>query len=78
LRTAPTIPGMPLLLAATALLDAWPWALTPLTGRAIGAWAIGIGTIAAHAAWENNWWRLRPMMLRRDQAPVPTFDDHPA
>jgi hypothetical protein len=54
---------MPLLLAATALLDAWPWALTPLTGRAIGAWAIGIGTIAAHAAWENDRWRLRPMML---------------
>jgi hypothetical protein len=40
-----------------------PGALTPLTGRAIGAWAIGIGTIAAQAAWEDDWWRLRPMML---------------
>jgi hypothetical protein len=54
--------GMPLLLAPTAMLGVWPWALTPLTSRAIGAWAIGIGTIAAHAAWENDWWRLRPMM----------------
>jgi hypothetical protein len=54
--------GMPLLLAPTAMLGVWPWALIPLTSRAIGAWAIGFGTIAAHAAWENDWWRLRPMM----------------
>jgi hypothetical protein len=54
--------GVALLLAPTALQDGWPWPLTPLTGRAVGAWAVGIGTIAAHAAWENDWWR-RPMML---------------
>jgi hypothetical protein len=118
--------GVPLLVAPGLLVGAWPWELTPLTGRAIGAWAIGIGTIAAHAAWENDWWRRRPMMLsytalgrlqlggvlrypadldrghaaavadvgflatilllggygcwkiRRDEAPVPRFDDHPA
>ena len=55
--------GVPMLLVPQAMLGAWPWALTPLTCRAIGAWAIGIGIIAAHAAWENDWWRLRPMML---------------
>jgi hypothetical protein len=55
--------GVTMLLAPTVMLGAWPWVLTPLTCRAIGAWAIGIGTIAAHAAWENDWWRLRPMML---------------
>jgi hypothetical protein len=55
--------GVVMLLAPKAVLAGWPWALTPLTCRAIGAWAIGIGTIAAHAAWENDWWRLRPMML---------------
>jgi hypothetical protein len=54
--------GVAMLLVPTVLLGGWPWALTPLTSRAIGAWAIGIGTIAAHAAWENDWWRLRPMM----------------
>jgi uncharacterized membrane protein YfcA len=54
--------GLPMLLVPTVLLGAWPWGLTPLTSRAIGAWAIGIGTIAAHATWENDWWRLRPMM----------------
>jgi hypothetical protein len=55
--------GVLMLLVPQAMLGAWPWELTPLTSRAIGAWAIGIGTIAAHAAWENDWWRLRPMML---------------
>ena len=54
--------GLPMLLAPTVLLGAWPWVLTPLTSRAIGAWAIGIGIIAAYASWENDWWRLRPMM----------------
>lgn len=57
------VAGMPMLLVPQGTLGVWPWALTPLTCRAIGAWAIGIGTIAAHAAWENDWWRLRPMML---------------
>lgn len=55
--------GVVMLLAPRAVLGRWPWELTPLTCRAIGAWAIGIGIIAAHAAWENDWWRLRPMML---------------
>jgi len=55
--------GVVMLLAPQVMLGRWPWALTPLTCRAIGAWAVGIGTIAAHAAGENDWWRLRPMML---------------
>jgi cytochrome b561 len=39
-----------------APLDAaslWPWELTPLTGRAVGAWLMGTGFIAAHVAIEN-------------------------
>jgi hypothetical protein len=55
--------GTIMLLVPRAVLGGWPWELTSLTCRAIGAWAIGIGTIAAQAAWENDWWRLRPMML---------------
>jgi hypothetical protein len=55
--------GVVMLLAPRAVLGGWPWELTPLTCQAIGAWAVGIGTIAAHAAGENDWWRLRPMML---------------
>lgn len=38
----------------------WPWDLTPLTGRAIGAWAFSLGVAAAHALWENDVARVRP------------------
>jgi hypothetical protein len=37
----------------------WPWSLTPLTGRAIGAWLVGVGVAAGHMAWENDWLRVR-------------------
>jgi hypothetical protein len=36
----------------------WPWQLTPLTGRAVGAWLLGIGLVALHAAYEDDWVRL--------------------
>jgi hypothetical protein len=38
----------------------WPWALTPLTARAIGAWAFSLGVAAAHALWEHDAVRVRP------------------
>ena len=38
----------------------WPWLLTPLTGRAVGAWLVGLGVALAHIAWEADWWRVRP------------------
>ncbi len=38
----------------------WPWKLTPLTSRAIGAWLIGLGVFAAHAVAENDYSRIRP------------------
>ncbi len=37
----------------------WAWALTPLTGRAIGAWWVGLGLMVATALWENDWLRIR-------------------
>ena len=37
----------------------WPWLLTPLTGRAVGAWLVGVGVAAGHIAWENDWLRAR-------------------
>lgn len=43
-----------------AVASLWPWALTALTGRAIGAWLFSIGIIAAHAVYEDDWRRLRP------------------
>jgi hypothetical protein len=41
--------------------ELWPWALTPLTGRIVGAWVAGIGVAAALAAWEGCWRRYYPV-----------------
>lgn len=52
--------GLALLLVPDFADGAWPWALTPLTGRAIGAWLFSLGIAAAHAIWEYDLRRLRP------------------
>lgn len=51
--------GVPLFLVPAAVSPLWPWALTPLTARAVSAWLVGIGVILAHALWENDWGRIR-------------------
>lgn len=38
----------------------WAWPLTPLTARAIGAWAIGLAVAGAHALLEDDVERVRP------------------
>src|SRR2546422_9404429 len=53
--------GVGLLLVPTIVGSAWPWTLTPLTGRAIGAWFVGIGFAAFHANRENDFLRIRPL-----------------
>ena len=55
--------GAAMLLAPAAIIPRWPWELTPLTSRAIGAWGVGIGFVALHAVWENDWTRLRGMVI---------------
>lgn len=55
--------GLGLLLATSATAPLWPWSLTPLTARAIGAWLLAIGVSVAHAAWENDRPRIRPFAL---------------
>ncbi|MBY5161606.1 hypothetical protein [Salsipaludibacter albus] len=52
--------GMPLLVAPTWALPAWPWELTPLTARAIGAWLTSLAVAALHALVEDDLDRLRP------------------
>lgn len=37
----------------------WPWALTPLTARAIGAWILGLGVLWLCAVYENDYSRIR-------------------
>jgi hypothetical protein len=41
--------------------EVWPWELTPLTGRIIGSWLMGIGLAAGLAAWEGCWRRYYPV-----------------
>lgn len=53
-----TFGGVMLLIPET-MIPLWPWTLSPLTSRAIGAWGVGIGVLALQAAWENDWWRLK-------------------
>lgn len=52
--------GLVLLVAPESAAAWWPWSLTALTGRAIGAWVISLGVIAAHALWEDDKERVRP------------------
>ena len=51
--------GIPLFIVPAAISPLWPWALTPLTARAVASWLIGIGAILGHALWENEWSRIR-------------------
>jgi peptidoglycan/LPS O-acetylase OafA/YrhL len=61
LRRALIVEGAVLLLAGALLLiapgaadDIWPWALTPLTSRAIGSFLFGIGLAALIAVRDDD------------------------
>ncbi len=56
------VAGALLFLAPEDTKGLWPWALTPLTARAAGAWLLGIGLAAAWVVWENDWRRVRVAM----------------
>ena len=53
--------GVALFAVPAAIGPVWPWALTPLTARAIGAWFLGIGFAAFVAIRENDFARIRPV-----------------
>jgi hypothetical protein len=53
------VTGLILLLLPSTANTFWPWALTPLTSRAIGAWLIGIAVLTLHMTWENDHQRNR-------------------
>ena len=69
LRYSALFQGILLVLSGTVMLlipdkaiPYWPWALSALTCRAIGAWGIGNGVFTVQAFLENDWERLRPFM----------------
>ncbi len=55
--------GIWLFAAPVDASDVWPWSLTPLNARVIGAFVIGFGVSAAHAAWENDLYRFEGSAL---------------
>ncbi|CAN5692319.1 hypothetical protein BH18ACT15_BH18ACT15_11120 [soil metagenome] len=55
--------GAYLFLAPATAAALWPWPLTPLTGRAVGAWVFSLGLGAAHCLWANDPRRARPMAV---------------
>lgn len=52
--------GLALLIAPDSVRAAWPWTLTALTARAIGAWLFALGVITFHALLEDDLARMRP------------------
>lgn len=56
-----TASGAALLLDPGWAAQAWSWPLTPLTGRAIGAWLVGLGWAAGHAWLLDEAERVQPL-----------------
>ncbi len=55
--------GLGLFVAPAATLALWPWMLTPLTARAVGAWLITIAVISVQTVSENDLERVRPGLM---------------
>src|SRR5438552_2199911 len=55
--------GIGLFITPESIAALWAWNLTPLTGRAIGAWLLGLGLAAAQLVRENDSARVRPALL---------------
>lgn len=53
--------GLGLFLVPDVAASWWPWQLTPLTSRAVGAWLISLGVASAHTLIENDVARIRPL-----------------
>ena len=55
------IVGAALFATPATTISIWPWTLTILTGRAIGAWLLAVGVATFHAIRENDLLRIRPL-----------------
>lgn len=57
--------GLALFVAPSTSDNLWPWTLTPLTSRAVGAWLLALAAGLAATLYERDWRRIR--------VAVPTF-----
>jgi hypothetical protein len=55
--------GVALLVSPLDAARLWPWPLTELTGRAVGAWLVGLGWAAAHSLLIDHLPAIRPLGL---------------
>ncbi len=55
--------GIALLVAPRAMVEAWPWTLTPLLARVYAAFFLAFATGAALAAWERRPAAVRPFLI---------------
>lgn len=55
--------GVALLVSPLDAARLWPWTLTELTGRAVGAWLVGLGWAAAHSLLIDHLPAIRPLGL---------------
>jgi hypothetical protein len=51
--------GIGLFIFPNPIASFWPWKLTALTSRAVGAWFIGVGVFALHSVKENDFNRVK-------------------
>jgi len=59
--TGMLVAGLALFVVPDATRPLWPWNLTTLTARAVGAWLLGLSVIQFHAFRENDLARIRPL-----------------
>jgi len=48
----------------------WPWALTPLTAQAVGAWLLALAAGLAVTMWERDWLRVRVAVVTYAAMPL--------
>jgi hypothetical protein len=51
----------------------WPWPLTPLTSRAVGAWLLALTAGLVVTIWERDWERVRVAVLTYAAGPILQF-----
>jgi len=61
--------GTALFVAPSSADSLWPWTLTPLTSRTVGAWLLALAAGLAATLYERDWLRIR--------VAVPTFTAMP-
>ena len=62
--------GLALWVAPSHARSLWPWALTPLTARAVGAWLLALAAGLAVTMWERDWLRVRAAVVTYAAMPL--------